>query len=110
MTSQVFVKREIYVSAAPVILRTWGFLLVQHARTGKVFAIMLAFYLFNLSIKVRMTRINNMFRMNSYHLRCLGPMATDSNHAEVYICPYCQFLLGGSISQNKGGPLVCIYF
>ncbi|KAB1200329.1 Lysine-specific demethylase 5A [Morella rubra] len=40
-----------------------------------------------------------------YHLRCLGPIATDSNHAEVYICPYCQLLDGGSICQNKGGPL-----
>ncbi|KAG6685054.1 hypothetical protein I3843_12G093300 [Carya illinoinensis] len=40
-----------------------------------------------------------------YHLRCLGPMATDSNLVEVYRCPYCQFLLVGSICQNKGGPL-----
>lgn len=50
------------------------------------------------------------FYMNSYHLRCLGPVATDSNLAEVYRCPYCQFLQGGSICQNKGGPLVCFYF
>ncbi|XP_059443641.1 lysine-specific demethylase JMJ17 isoform X2 [Corylus avellana] len=40
-----------------------------------------------------------------YHLRCLGSMATNSNGAEVYICPYCQFLEGGSICQIKGGPL-----
>ncbi|KAE8055327.1 hypothetical protein FH972_012174 [Carpinus fangiana] len=40
-----------------------------------------------------------------YHLRCLGPMATNSNDAEVYICPYCQFLEVGSICQIKGGPL-----
>uniref|UniRef100_A0A2N9J2S4 Zinc finger PHD-type domain-containing protein n=1 Tax=Fagus sylvatica TaxID=28930 RepID=A0A2N9J2S4_FAGSY len=40
-----------------------------------------------------------------YHLRCLGSMATDLNHAEVCICPYCQFLEGGSICQNKGSLL-----
>jgi hypothetical protein len=50
------------------------------------------------------------FCMNSYHLRCLGPMATNSNDAEVYICPYCQFLEVGSICQIKGGPLVCNIF
>jgi hypothetical protein len=56
-----------------------------------------------------LSHVLDIFHMNSYHLRCLGPMATNSNHGEVYICPYCQFLEGGSICQNKGGPLVCIY-
>ncbi|XP_050266962.1 lysine-specific demethylase JMJ17 isoform X1 [Quercus robur] len=40
-----------------------------------------------------------------YHLRCLGPTTIDSNHAEEYICCYCQILEGGSIFQNKGGPM-----
>ncbi|KAL4603864.1 hypothetical protein ACB092_10G153600 [Castanea dentata] len=40
-----------------------------------------------------------------YHLRCLGPTTIDSNHAEVYIRCYCEILEGGSIFQNKGGPM-----
>jgi hypothetical protein len=68
MASHVFVKWEIYVSAAPVILRTWGFLLVQRAWTGKVFATMLAFDVFNLSIKVKTTRINNAFHIVGCYL------------------------------------------
>ena len=43
--------------------------------------------------------------MNSYHLQCGGYR----NHAEeVYVCSYCQLLVGGSIPHNGGGFLVCI--
>lgn len=46
--------------------------------------------------------------MNSYHLRCLGPAVVDINGAEVYKCPYCQFVVNGSFFKNADGPLVCI--
>ncbi|XVF13135.1 hypothetical protein REPUB_Repub08aG0182000 [Reevesia pubescens] len=37
---------------------------------------------------------------DSYHLQCVGYI----NHAEeVYICSYCQLLMGGSIPHNGGG-------
>lgn len=59
---------------------------------------------------VLVSHVLDIFHMNSYHLRCLGQTTIDSNHAEVYICCYCQILEGGSIFQNKGGPMVCLYF
>ncbi|KAL5552082.1 hypothetical protein UlMin_002258 [Ulmus minor] len=40
-----------------------------------------------------------------YHLRCLGPAATVAECSEAYECPYCQFLVLGSVSLNGGGPL-----
>ncbi|KAH7550304.1 hypothetical protein JRO89_XS13G0168000 [Xanthoceras sorbifolium] len=40
-----------------------------------------------------------------YHSRCLRPTTVDTNHMEVYICPYCQLLKGGSLSQDGGSPL-----
>ncbi|KAK2664046.1 hypothetical protein Ddye_002620 [Dipteronia dyeriana] len=40
-----------------------------------------------------------------YHSRCLGSTTVYTNHSEVYICPYCQLLKGGSLSQNGGSPL-----
>ena len=53
MTRHAPVKPETYVSAAPMIMMTWRFLLVLHASTGKVFStIMLVFHFFNLFIKV----------------------------------------------------------
>ncbi|KAK6251304.1 hypothetical protein SCA6_005309 [Theobroma cacao] len=36
-----------------------------------------------------------------YHLQCVGYR----NHAEVYVCSYCQLLMGGSI-PNKGGGIL----
>jgi len=53
MTRHAPVKPETYVSAAPMIMMTWRFLLVLHASTGKVFStIMLVFHFLNLFIKV----------------------------------------------------------
>ena len=49
------------------------------------------------------------FQLNSYHLWCLESALVKTNNAEVFICHYCQFFDDGSISQNGGGPLVCIY-
>ncbi|KAL5814464.1 hypothetical protein ACOSQ4_025105 [Xanthoceras sorbifolium] len=40
-----------------------------------------------------------------YHSRCLRPTTVDTNHMELYICPYCQLLKGGSLSQDGGSPL-----
>ncbi|XP_015896152.3 lysine-specific demethylase JMJ17 isoform X2 [Ziziphus jujuba] len=40
-----------------------------------------------------------------YHLRCLGPAVVDKYCTEVYKCPYCQYLVSGSVSHNGGGPL-----
>ncbi|KAJ4712113.1 Transcription factor jumonji (JmjC) domain protein [Melia azedarach] len=40
-----------------------------------------------------------------YHLRCLGSTAVDTNHGELYICPYCKYFQCGSISQERGSPL-----
>ncbi|KAK0586724.1 hypothetical protein LWI29_011387 [Acer saccharum] len=40
-----------------------------------------------------------------YHSRCLGSTTVYTNLSEVYICPYCQLLKGGSLSQNGGSPL-----
>lgn len=42
---------------------------------------------------------------DSYHLRCLGPEAEGIEHLEAYKCPYCQYLMVGSISFNGGSPL-----
>lgn len=40
-----------------------------------------------------------------YHVRCLDSAQVNPNNAEVFICHYCQFFDGGSVSQNGGGPL-----
>lgn len=43
---------------------------------------------------------------NSYHLQCLRPTEVDRNHADAYICPYCQYFESESVSQFGGSPLV----
>lgn len=53
------------------------------------------------------TEFFDIFLMNSYHLRCLGPAVVGINGAEGYKCPYCQFVVNGSVSKNADGPLVC---
>ncbi|KAH9719677.1 transcription factor jumonji (JmjC) domain-containing protein [Citrus sinensis] len=40
-----------------------------------------------------------------YHLQCLRPTEVDRNHAEAYICPYCQYFESESVSQFGGSPL-----
>ncbi|KAK9276591.1 hypothetical protein L1049_006126 [Liquidambar formosana] len=40
-----------------------------------------------------------------YHLRCLGPIPPEANHATVYICPYCRYMDSGSVSWNGDRPM-----
>ncbi|KAL9434409.1 hypothetical protein AB3S75_029115 [Citrus x aurantiifolia] len=40
-----------------------------------------------------------------YHLQCLRPTEVDRNHADAYICPYCQYFESESVSQFGGSPL-----
>lgn len=50
------------------------------------------------------------FLMNRYHLQCKGQTLADTNDLALCICHYCHFFDSGKISQDVGGPLVCILY
>lgn len=62
MTNHTSVKPETYVSSAPMILRTWGFLLVQHVSPGKVFPTM-SVSLFKSVYQGQDTMVNNISQL-----------------------------------------------